>query len=77
MHVGEAPILSQPSKRLRFALARDRAHHVVRGTDHRFDMDDSDPQGPDRGGEEADAEERAAIAGGNAAKLLGIRWRMR
>jgi aminocarboxymuconate-semialdehyde decarboxylase len=51
------------------------ADHVVLGTDYPYDMGDYDPLGSIRAVKGLGAEERAAIAGGNAAKLLGIRRR--
>jgi aminocarboxymuconate-semialdehyde decarboxylase len=45
---------------------------VVMGTDYPFDMADSDPLGHIASVESFDEATRAAIAGGNAKKLLGI-----
>jgi aminocarboxymuconate-semialdehyde decarboxylase len=51
------------------------ADHVVLGTDYPYDMGDYDPLGSLAAVKGLRAEERMAIAGGNAAKLLGIRRR--
>jgi aminocarboxymuconate-semialdehyde decarboxylase len=49
------------------------ANHVVLGTDYPYDMGDYDPLGSIAAVKGLSAQERAAIAGGNAARLLGIR----
>jgi aminocarboxymuconate-semialdehyde decarboxylase len=51
------------------------ADHVVLGTDYPYDMGDYDPVGSVKAVKRLKAAERAAIAGGNAARLLGIRQR--
>jgi aminocarboxymuconate-semialdehyde decarboxylase len=51
------------------------ADHVVLGTDYPYDMGDYDPLGSIKAVKGLSADERAAIAGGNAARLLGIRRR--
>ena len=48
------------------------ADHVVMGTDYPFDMADFDPVGHVAGVEGFDASTIAALAGGNARKLLGL-----
>jgi aminocarboxymuconate-semialdehyde decarboxylase len=48
------------------------ADHVVMGTDYPFDMADYDPVGHIAGVECFDAATVAALAGGNAKKLLGL-----
>jgi aminocarboxymuconate-semialdehyde decarboxylase len=48
------------------------ADHVVMGTDYPFDMADYDPIGHVASADNFDAATIAAIAGGNARKLLGI-----
>jgi aminocarboxymuconate-semialdehyde decarboxylase len=48
------------------------ADHVVLGTDYPYDMGDYDPLGSIEAVRGLNAEERAAIAGGNAARLLRI-----
>jgi aminocarboxymuconate-semialdehyde decarboxylase len=48
------------------------ADHVVMGTDYPFDMADFDPIGHIAGVEGFDASTIAALAGGNAKKLLGL-----
>jgi aminocarboxymuconate-semialdehyde decarboxylase len=48
------------------------ADHVVLGTDYPYDMGDYDPLGSIKAVKGLSAEARAAIAGGNAARLLGI-----
>jgi aminocarboxymuconate-semialdehyde decarboxylase len=48
------------------------ADHVVMGTDYPFDMAEYDPVGHVAGVEGFDASTIAAIAGGNAKKLLGL-----
>ena len=48
------------------------ADHVVMGTDYPFDMADSDPIGHVCAVEGFDEATRAAICGGNAARLLGL-----
>jgi aminocarboxymuconate-semialdehyde decarboxylase len=48
------------------------ADHVVMGTDYPFDMADYDPVGHVAGVDGFDAATIAAIAGGNAKKLLGL-----
>jgi len=67
-------ILFDP-RALRYLIDLWGADHVVLGTDYAFDMGDYDPLGSIRAVKRLSAEERAAIAGGNAAKLLGIRRR--
>jgi aminocarboxymuconate-semialdehyde decarboxylase len=47
--------------------------HVVLGTDYPYDMAEYDPIGHINSVESLDASARAAIAGGNAKKLLGIK----
>ena len=49
--------------------------HVVLGTDYPYDMGDYDPLGSIAAVKKLKLAERAAIAGGNAARLLGIRRR--
>lgn len=49
------------------------ADHVLLGTDYPYDMGDYDPLGSIDAVKKLKAAERAAIAGGNAARLLGIR----
>jgi aminocarboxymuconate-semialdehyde decarboxylase len=46
--------------------------HVVLGTDYPFDMAEEDPIGHVNSSDMLDAAARAAIAGGNAKKLLGL-----
>jgi aminocarboxymuconate-semialdehyde decarboxylase len=46
--------------------------HVVMGTDYPFDMADYDPVGHVASVQGFDASTIAAIAGGNAKKLLGL-----
>ncbi len=46
--------------------------HILMGTDFPFDMADSDPLGHICAVESFDAATRAALAGGNAKKLLGL-----
>lgn len=46
--------------------------HVLMGTDYPFDMAEADPLGHIAAVPEFDAATRAAIAGGNAARLLGL-----
>ena len=46
--------------------------HVLLGTDYPFDMAEYDPLGHVAGVETLDAKAQAAIAGGNAKKLLGL-----
>jgi aminocarboxymuconate-semialdehyde decarboxylase len=48
------------------------ADHVIMGTDYPFDMADYDPIGHVAAAGGFDAATIAAIAGGNARKLLGI-----
>ena len=48
------------------------ADHVIMGTDYPFDMADYDPIGHVASADNFDAATIAAIAGGNARKLLGI-----
>ena len=48
------------------------ADHVIMGTDYPFDMADYDPIGHVASTDGFDAATIAAIAGGNARKLLGI-----
>jgi len=48
------------------------ADHIVMGTDYPFDMAEFDPIGHLASAEELDASTRAAIAGGNARRLLGL-----
>ncbi|HEY7663224.1 MAG TPA: amidohydrolase family protein, partial [Xanthobacteraceae bacterium] len=48
------------------------ADHVIMGTDYPFDMADYDPIGHVASVEAFDASTIAAIAGGNARRLLGI-----
>jgi len=48
------------------------ADHVVMGTDYPFDMADFDPVGHIASVEGFDAATVAALAGGNARKLLGL-----
>jgi aminocarboxymuconate-semialdehyde decarboxylase len=48
------------------------ADRVLMGTDYPFDMGEYDPVGHVASVEEFDAKTRAAIAGGNAKRLLGI-----
>jgi aminocarboxymuconate-semialdehyde decarboxylase len=49
------------------------ADHVVMGTDYPFDMADYDPVGHVASVEDFDAATIAAIAGGNAKTLLGLK----
>jgi len=51
------------------------ADHIVLGTDYPYDMGDYTPLDRIRGVKGLTAAERDAIAGGNAARLLGIRRR--
>jgi aminocarboxymuconate-semialdehyde decarboxylase len=67
-------ILFDP-RALRYLVDLWGAEHVVLGTDYAFDMGDYDPLGSIEAVKRLSAEERAAIAGGNAAKLLGIKRR--
>jgi aminocarboxymuconate-semialdehyde decarboxylase len=46
--------------------------HVVMGTDYPYDMADFDPIGHIAGVEGFDASTIAALAGGNAKRLLGL-----
>ena len=46
--------------------------HIVMGTDYPFDMGMEDPVGFVDGVSALTADDKAAIVGGNAAKLLGI-----
>ena len=48
------------------------ADHVIMGTDYPFDMLEYDPVGHINSVESFDATTRAALAGGNAKKLLGL-----
>jgi aminocarboxymuconate-semialdehyde decarboxylase len=48
------------------------ADHVLLGTDYPFDMSETDPLGLVAATEGLSADDRAAIAGGNAARLYGI-----
>ena len=48
------------------------ADHIIMGTDYPFDMADYDPIGHVAGVEGFDASTIAAIAGGNAKKILGL-----
>jgi aminocarboxymuconate-semialdehyde decarboxylase len=48
------------------------ADHVVMGTDYPYDMADFDPLGHIAGVPGFDAATIAALAGGNAKKLLGL-----
>jgi aminocarboxymuconate-semialdehyde decarboxylase len=48
------------------------ADHVLLGTDYPFDMGETDPLGLLSRVEDLDDKERGMIAGGNAAKLLGL-----
>jgi aminocarboxymuconate-semialdehyde decarboxylase len=48
------------------------ADHVLLGTDYPFDMGETDPLGLLGRVEGLGDEERSAIAGGNAARLLGL-----
>ena len=48
------------------------ADHVVMGTDYPFDMADFDPIGHVVRSRASTTATRAAIAGGNAKKLLGL-----
>ena len=48
------------------------ADHIIMGTDYPFDMADYDPIGHVAGVEGFDASTIAAIAGGNAKRLLGL-----
>ena len=48
------------------------ADHIVMGTDYPFDMAEFDPIGHVASVEELDASTIAAIAGGNARRLLGL-----
>jgi aminocarboxymuconate-semialdehyde decarboxylase len=52
------------------------ADHVVLGTDYPYDMGDYDPLGSIKAVKGLSAEARAAIAGGNAGRLLRIRRRV-
>jgi aminocarboxymuconate-semialdehyde decarboxylase len=67
-------ILFDP-RALRYLIDLWGAEHVVLGTDYAFDMGDYDPLGSIQAVKRLSAKERAAIAGGNAAKLLGIKRR--
>jgi len=49
------------------------ADHVLLGTDYPYDMGDYDPLGAIKAVKKLKAAERDAIAGGNAARLLGIK----
>jgi aminocarboxymuconate-semialdehyde decarboxylase len=49
------------------------ADHIIMGTDYPFDMADYDPVGHVTGTESLDAKTVAAICGGNAKKLLGLK----
>ncbi len=49
------------------------ADHVIMGTDYPFDMADYDPVGHVANTELLDAKTVAAICGGNAKKLLGLK----
>lgn len=49
------------------------ADHVLMGTDYPFDMADYDPVGHVTGTESLDAKTVAAICGGNAKRLLGLK----
>lgn len=51
------------------------ADHVVLGTDYPYDMGESDPIGLVGQVESLSQTERAAILGGNAARLLGLKMR--
>jgi aminocarboxymuconate-semialdehyde decarboxylase len=48
------------------------ADHIVMGTDYPYDMADYDPLGLVAGVDGIDAATKAAIAGGNACRLLGL-----
>jgi aminocarboxymuconate-semialdehyde decarboxylase len=48
------------------------ADHIIMGTDYPFDMAEYDPIGHVASVAELDASARAAIAGGNARRLLGL-----
>jgi aminocarboxymuconate-semialdehyde decarboxylase len=52
------------------------AEHVLLGTDYPYDMGDYDPLGAIAAVKKLKAAERAAIAGGNAARLLGLEPRV-
>jgi aminocarboxymuconate-semialdehyde decarboxylase len=56
---------------LRYLIELFGADHVLMGTDYPFDMADSDPIGH-LGVSGLDASTMAAVAGGNAKKLLGL-----
>jgi len=51
------------------------ADHILLGTDYPYDMGDYDPLGAIKAVKKLKAAERDAIAGGNAARLLGIKPR--
>ena len=57
---------------LRTLIRRWGADHVLLGTDYPFDMGETDPLGLLSKVEGLEEKERSMIAGGNAARLLGI-----
>jgi aminocarboxymuconate-semialdehyde decarboxylase len=57
---------------LAFLVGRYGADHVVLGTDYPYDMGESDPVGLITRTPGLTEEQRAAICGGNAARLLGL-----
>lgn len=58
---------------LGFLIDKYGADHVVLGTDYPYDMGETDPMGLIRRTVGDDEQAVAAIAGGNAARLLGLR----
>lgn len=57
---------------LRFLIEKYGADHIVLGTDYPYDMGETDPMGLIRRAAGDDPATAAAIAGGNAARLLGL-----
>jgi aminocarboxymuconate-semialdehyde decarboxylase len=58
---------------LEYLIKEYGAEHIVLGTDYPYDMAEPDPVGLVDRVEELPAKARAAILGGNAARLLGLR----
>jgi aminocarboxymuconate-semialdehyde decarboxylase len=57
---------------LEYLVAQYGSEHVLLGTDYPYDMGEADPVGFVNGAQALSEQDRAAILGGNAARLLGI-----